>query len=154
MFKNSGFAQDLSSWNDKLNPYITIDRDTRARINISQMQFAFHNDFYNNAQDPVYYNHVPFNRGHSQNWSNTTMFTKSDGCTDRIFRDNARYWKTNCAPWRMRDTIYLINARVRYIFFNTWNELVKNIQNHGGQTPFAQTYGVWVQVISGHSEQL
>lgn len=67
MFKDSGFTQDLSSWHDKLNPYIAIDRDTRARIklNISQMQFAFHNDFYNNAQDPIYYyNHVPFNRGH------------------------------------------------------------------------------------------
>jgi surface protein len=68
MFKNSGFTQDITSWRDKLNPYVEMDPETRARIikplNISRAQFAFHKAFHTNAEDPIHSGYVSFNRAH------------------------------------------------------------------------------------------
>lgn len=68
MFQDSGFRHDLSTWREKLNPNVDIDHGTRGRLikplDISRAQFAFHNEFHTNAQDPISMNHVNFNRAY------------------------------------------------------------------------------------------
>jgi surface protein len=68
MFRDSGFRQDISTWEEKLHPNVKLDPETRARIikplNITRAQLAFAEEFHTNAQDPVYFKHVPFNRAH------------------------------------------------------------------------------------------
>jgi surface protein len=68
MFQDSGFRYDLSTWREKLNPNVDIDHGTRGRLikplDISRAQFAFHNEFHTNAQDPISMNHVNFNRAY------------------------------------------------------------------------------------------
>ena len=74
MFRGAfAFTQDLSSWRQTLHRDVWMNASTRAQISgtsrsppfdISKIKLAFHNDFHNNSEEPVYGNHVPFNQAH------------------------------------------------------------------------------------------